>query len=227
MMLALGGWHMRTASLLLLAFCLPLAAVSATAQQTLYENGPIDGQTLAWTINFGFEIDDSFYIASSSAQVNGVAFGAWLFPGDTLESVEVSITSQPAFGTTYFDGVVNFAQSGCVLNSGNFDVCTETGSFSPVTLSNGTYYLNLQNAVTAEGNMVYWDQNNGVGCHSEGCPSLAFPDFFESIPSESFTMLGSNTSTGTTPEPGSIALFASGVLGLGTVLRRKLRNPNR
>ncbi len=214
---------MRTASLLLLAFCLPLTAVSAAAQQTLYENGPINGDVNAWTINFGFEIDDSFYIASSSAQVNGVAFGAWLFPGDTLESVEVSLTSQPGGGTSYFDSIVNFTQSGCVLNSGNFDVCTETGSFSPVTLSNGTYYLNLQNAVTAEGNMVYWDQNNGVGCHSEGCPSLAFPDFFESIPSESFTMLGSNTSTGTSPEPGSIALFASGVLGLGSVAHRKLR----
>lgn len=166
---------MRTASLLLLAFCLPLAAVSATAQQTLYENGPIDGQTLAWTINFGFEIDDSFYIASSSAQVNGIAFGAWLFPGDTLESVEVSITSQPAFGTTYFDGIVNFTASGCVLNSGDFDVCTETGHFAPVTLNNGTYYLNLFNAQSAGNNPVYWDQNNGVGCHSEGCPSLRSP----------------------------------------------------
>ena len=186
------------------------------------ENGPIDGQTLAWTINNGFEVDDSFYIANSSAQVNGIAFGAWLFPGDTLESVEVSITSQPAAGTTYFDSIVNFTASGCFSNS-SFDVCTETGNFSPVTLSNGTYYLNLLNAVTAGGNPVYWDQNNGVGCHSEGCPSLAFPDFFESIPSESFSILGSGGGTGTTPEPGSMALFASGVLGLGSVLRRKLR----
>ena len=213
---------MRTASLLLLVLCLPLTAVSAAAQ-VLYENGPIDGQTLGWTINFGFEIDDTFYIANSSSQVNGIAFGAWLFPGDTLESVEVSITSDIGGGTTYFDSVVDFTQSGCFLNSANYDVCTETGHFSPVTLSNGTYYLNLFNAQTAENNYVFWDQNNGVGCHSEGCPSMAYPDFFESIPSESFSILGSNTTTGTTPEPGSLALFASGVLGLGSVLRRKLR----
>lgn len=214
---------MRAASLLL-AVCLSLSAVSAKAQ-VLYENGPIDGQTLAWTINFGFEVNDSFYIANSSSQVNGVSFGAWLMAGDTLQSVEVSITSQPEDGgTTYFDGVVNFAQSGCALNGAGFDVCTETGHFAPVTLLNGTYYLNLFNGQTAENNPVYWDQNNGVGCHSEGCPSLAFPDFFETIPSESFSILGGNGTTGTTPEPGSIALFASGVLGLGTVLRRKLRS---
>ena len=49
------------------------------------------------------------------------------------------------------------------------------------------------------------------------------------IPSESFTVLGTNTSTtttttttGTVPEPSSIMLFGSGILGLAGVLRRKL-----
>ncbi len=36
-------------------------------------------------------------------------------------------------------------QCGCVLNSDNFDVCTETAHFHPVTLNNGTYYLNRFN----------------------------------------------------------------------------------
>jgi hypothetical protein len=103
---------MGTASLLLLVLCLPLAALPSAAQ-VLYENAPIDGQTPGWTINFGFEVDDSFYIANSSSQVNGIAFGAWLSPGDTLESVEVSITSDIGGGTSYFDSVVDFAQSGC------------------------------------------------------------------------------------------------------------------
>jgi hypothetical protein len=49
------------------------------------------------------------------------------------------------------------------------------------------------------------------------------------IPSESFTVLGtqsttttSTTTTGTTPEPSSILLLGSGILGLAGVLRRKL-----
>lgn len=210
---------MRIARLALLAICLLLSSLFAVAD-TLYENGPINGQTNAWTINFGFEVDDSFFIASPNAQVTGISFGAWLTPGDVLQTVEVSITSQPGFGTTYFEGIVNFAQSGCFLNSYSYDVCTETGNFGPVNLTGGTYYLNLFNAVSAEGNFVYWDENSGAGCHSEGCPSTAFPDFFETIPSEAFTILG-NSGSGTVPEPASLALFASGLIGARLWGRRK------
>ena len=38
------------------------------------------------------------------------------------------------------------------------------------------------------------------------------------VPSEAFTILGG----GTTPEPGSIMLFGSGILGTAGVLRRRL-----
>ena len=45
------------------------------------------------------------------------------------------------------------------------------------------------------------------------------------ITAESFTILGStgstSTTTGTTPEPGTLMLFGSGALGLLGVLRRK------
>src|SRR5579863_7474106 len=100
---------MRIASLSLLALC--LAVVPATAQ-VLVNNGPINGTTDAWTINFGFIVSDSFSLGSAST-VTGLAFGAWVFPGDTLQSAEVSITSSEFGGTTYFDNVVNFTQSGC------------------------------------------------------------------------------------------------------------------
>lgn len=211
---------MRITRLTLLAACLMLSPLFAIAG-TVYENGPINGETNAWTINLGFEIDDSFFIATPNAQVTGISFGAWLRPGDVLQTVEVSITSQPGYGTTYFDGIVNFTQSGCFLNSYSYDVCTETGNFGPVSLTGGTYYLNLFNAVSAEGNPVYWDENSGAGCHSEGCPSTAYPDFFETIPSEAFTVLG-DSGSGTVPEPASLGLFASGVVGVGMLCRRKL-----
>jgi PEP-CTERM motif len=203
---------LRTASLYLLTIC--LFALPAPAQNDLYNNGPTNGTNDAWTINFGFEISDTFTLTSNST-VNGLNFAAWLTPGDTLESVEVAITSSELGGTTYFDQQVNFAQSGCSGNQYGFNVCNELGSFSGVALNAGTYWLNLQNAVVNTGDPVYWDENDG--------PSLASNDSVGTLGSESFTVLGSSGSgTGTTPEPGSILLFGTGVLGIGAIVRRRL-----
>jgi hypothetical protein len=201
---------------------LPLALTLASPAQTLYENGPINGEVDAWTINFGFEIGDSFTISGGNSTVGGLSFGAWLTPGDTLESAEVSITENPLGGTVYFDQVVNFTQSGCFLNNYAYDVCTERGTFNGPALNNGTYWVNLQNAVTTDGDPVYWDENSGVGCHSPGCPSEGNLGGFEgSIPSEAFTILGT-AGTGSTPEPGSLLLFASGLVSTAAFLRRRL-----
>ncbi|MGA2371130.1 MAG: PEP-CTERM sorting domain-containing protein [Candidatus Korobacteraceae bacterium] len=197
--------------------CIPAAA------QTLYENGPINGNTDAWTINLGFVMSDSFTISTGNSTITGMSFGAWLGPGDILDSVEISLTSQANGGTLYFDGIVSMTQSGCVLNRYDYDVCTETGIFNGPTLNNGTYWVNLQNAVDNEGQPVYWDENSGIGCHSPGCPSEA-GNGVGSDPSEAFSILGtaSTTTTGSVPEPTSLALFASGVVGAAALLRRKL-----
>ena len=92
----------------------------------LYDNGPINGTVDAWTINFGFATSDSFPVSPQNT-VNGMSFAAWLFPGDVLESVEISITSSEFGGTTYFDQVVNSPQSSCNTNQLGFTVCTESG----------------------------------------------------------------------------------------------------
>ena len=209
-------------SLALLLAIATLLAVPATAQ-IVYENGPINGNTDAWTINFGFVVADSFTISTGPTAVSGLSFGVWLSPGDTLQSVEVQLTSGQLGGTIFFQGQVPLTQSGCILNSYSFDVCTETGSFTPTMFNNGMYWMDLQNAIDTQGNPVFWDENSGVGCHSTGCPSEAGENF-ESIPSEAFSMLGTSSSSTSTsvPEPGSLLLFASGVLGLGGLLRRKL-----
>lgn len=199
---------LRVVWLSLPALC--LAAISAVAQTDLYDNGPINGTVDAWTINAGFAVSDSFTLSSNS-QVDGLSFGAWMFPGDVLMSAEVSITSSEFGGTSYFDQNVNFIPSGCVTNQLGYNVCTETGSLGPVNLSAGTYWLTLDNACCTD-DPLYWDENSG--------PSSASENTVGTIPSESFTLYG-GTTTGTTPEPSSIILFASGVLGLAAMLRRK------
>ena len=152
----------------------------------IYDNGPINGTTSAWSISFGDVVSDSFTVANSS--ITGIRFGAWLIPGDVLESAEISITSEPNGGTSYFDQTVSFTQSRCVSNQYGSNVCTETStSFNGPTLPAGTYWVNLQNAQVNTGDPVGWDENSG--------PSQAYDSSVGTIPSESFSMLGSASPT--------------------------------
>ncbi len=194
-----------------------IAATSAVAQNDVYDNGPTDGQDWAYVINFGFVTSDSFTynnpnncgFGGQPCPINGLVFAAWLFPGDVLQSVEVSITSSEFGGTTYFDQTVSFTQSGCFSNDMSFNVCAESGSFPGVYLSSGTYWLNLQNAQVNNGDPAYWDQNAG--------PSLASNNSIGTIPSESFTILGATTSSCveciSTPEPSGLGWVVSCLLG--------------
>lgn len=199
-------------SLSLLALC--LAVVPAVAQTDLYDNGPTNGTTDGWDISDGFVVSDSFAVGSPST-LTGLTFSVWLFPGDVIQGVSVEITSSEFGGTVYANESINLTASGCVNNQFGFNVCTESGSFGTgVSLGGGTYWLTLANAVIPD-DPVYWDENSG--------PSSASENEVGTIPSESFTLLGTNTTTtgGTTPEPSSILLFGSGILGLAG-LRRKL-----
>ena len=79
------------------------AARSRTGQPlpqdgVIYENGPVNGTTDAWTINFGYIVSDSF-VPSNGGQVSGFDFGVWELPGDKLSSLQWSITSAPNGGT--------------------------------------------------------------------------------------------------------------------------------
>ena len=160
-------------------------------QNEIYDNGPINGTTDAWTINYGFVVSDSFTVPIDGATVTGLTFGAWTYAGDVAQGVEISITSSEFGGTTYFDGGVSLTQSNCSGNQYGYNVCTETSaSFNGPTLSNGTYWVNLQNAVVNDGDPLYWDENSGVGCTSSGCPSLAEQPGTGTIPSEAFTVIG-------------------------------------
>jgi PEP-CTERM motif len=213
---------MKTRIALLTILCLALAAIPALAQNWTYDNGPINGTTEAWTINFGYIVSDTFVAVGSV--VNGFSFGTFQFPGDVMLSVDWSITSGENGGTVYGSGTASGAnltdkyvsenQFGYYINE-----ITVTGLNADVH-SGTTYWLNLQNAVIQSGDPAFWDQNSGVGCMSNGCPSQASESSIGTIPSESFTITGS--SGGTTPEPGSFLLLASGVIALAGALRRQL-----
>ena len=166
-----------------------------------YENGPINGTTDAWTINFGYVASNSFLVnTSQGAQVYGFDFGAWEYPGDKLKSVDWSITSSPNGGTVYGSGTAsgaNLSDQFVSTSQYGYDIDKISVSGLYVSLANGGYYLNLQNASVPSGDPVYWDENSGAGCESPGCPSQAYESSVGTIPSESFDITGSGgTSNG-------------------------------
>jgi PEP-CTERM motif len=219
---------LRIASLTIL--CLALAALAGA--QVLYDDGPINGTEDAWTINFGYAVGDTF-ILSSNSTVGGFNFGVWEYPGDTLTSVQWSVTKYFDSGTVYGSGVASgnsLTDQFLSTNQYGYNIDKVTVTNLNVPLSAGpTYWLNLQNATVPSGDPVFWDENDGVGCKGDdgkggGCPSEA--DWTSCIksggplcPPESFDVNG--TGGGSTPEPGSFILFGSGILGLAGWLRRE------
>jgi hypothetical protein len=191
----------------LFVLCLALAVIPASAQ-VIYDNGPANGSVDAWTINFGYVVSDTFTVDASAVQ--GFDFTVWAYPGDTALTVDWSITSAEFGGTTYGSGTASLSSSFITSNQYGYDVDKLSASGLNVVLGGGTYWLNLQNATTSFGDPLFWDENSG--------PSSASESAVGTIASEAFDIRG----TGTIPEPSSIMLFGSGILGLAGVLRRKL-----
>jgi PEP-CTERM motif len=183
--------------------------------QVIYENGPVNGTTDAWTINFGYVVSDSF-VLNGGGTVTGFDIWVWEFPGDVMQSVDWSITSGPNSGTVYGSGTVGVTDTFISTNQFGYNIDEISASGLNVSAS-GSAWLNLYNAVVPSGDPVYWDENSGAGCKSYGCPSSASESALGTIASEAFTI-----GNGSVPEPGSIVLLGSGVLGLAGLLRRRL-----
>jgi PEP-CTERM motif len=226
--------QIRIASFSLIAlFSLALAIIPASAQVTLYDNGPING-----TVN-GWEIPETspgnVQLAGSATynigQVKGtISVGVWESPGDTLTSLGWAFTSLPTGGTVFASGTAsgaNLTDTFVSMNEYGYDIDKVTLSDLNLSLDAGTYWLSLNNAQTPSGDPVFWDENSGAGCGGDdgnggGCPSQAYDSEVGTIPSEAFTIQGSDGGgSGSAPEPNSLALFGSGVLGIGGLLRRR------
>ena len=83
----------------------------------------------------------------------------------------------------------------CFTNGYGYNVCeVSVGLFFEFA---GNAWLTLQNAQSFSGQPVYWDQNSGVGCTSQGCPSRALEKTLTEytpasalVPSEAFCVYG-------------------------------------
>jgi len=215
---------LRIASLTIL--CLVLAAIPSVAQNWSYDNGPINGTTDAWAINFGYIVSDTFLTYAFQPYVTGFQFGVWEFPGDSLLSVDYSITdsenapcpSESCLGNGTVAGK-NLTDTFISSNQFGYNLDVASALIPGIQVPEGvTLWLNLQNAVVPSGDPVYWDENSGVGCGGAMCPSSASESAVGTIPSEAFTVTGYYIYP--FPEPSIIVMF--GILGMAGVLRRKL-----
>jgi hypothetical protein len=205
--------------LTLLALLTSMLAVPALADSILYNNGaPCPGGCIdAWPISTPFAVTDSFTLVGN-ATLTGVDFAVWVYPTDTPRSVDWELGNS-AFGGNIGVGTdSNVGVTTLGLNEYGFELDEVSLSLPAIQLGAGTYWLTLQNASVGNPDPVWWDENSGSDCTSPGCPSQAYSNEVGSIPSESFDIRGNYNST--TPEPGSVILFSSGVLALGGVVRR-------
>jgi len=204
---------MRTASFSLLTILCLMLAVDPAMADTLYDNGPYNGTTDAWAIDYGSAVSDSFTVLFDS-EITGFHMVYWTAAGNVLTSVDM------AFGATSFGGFYNAygVSNNTFLTTNQFGFALYQADLLFISYLpwSDRGYVSLQNACTIGGCSdgefpIYWDENSGR--------SLAFENTLGSIPSEAFTLTGFVEMT---PEPSSILLFGSGILGLAGVLRWRL-----
>jgi hypothetical protein len=223
---------MRTISLSLLTIlCLALTGFA----QTIYNDGAIDGNDNAFFItgpNFpniagSFQDISNGFIAAASASPDQIEFGEWLASGLTPSSISYELGTS-AFGADLGSETVALAwwNSRFLFTNGfGYDIYDVEFPISGWTMTAGNeYWLSLSNATDANNSGTEaWDiPNGGLGGPATCNIRQSGTNFGDcGLGGESFTVISYDSWY--TPEPSSILLFGSGVLGLAGVLRRKLK----
>jgi hypothetical protein len=191
--------------------------IPAQADTVLYSDGPINGTINAELINAGKETSDSFTLTSGSTLTGVQDIGLWTVAGDAPVTVVWDIGTVP-FGSTDGTGTATLTNNSTSIpgsgDGGVFTVWSSSFSLPSITLGSGTYYLTLEQGVTANSMNLGWDINNG--------PSSASHTGSGSVPAESFEIVGNVVAA--VPEPRMNVVLSAllvGLLALARLRRRK------
>jgi hypothetical protein len=222
---------MRTISLSLLTIlCLALTGFA----QAIYNDGGIDGHDNAFFIsgpnylsfNENFQDISNGFIAANSGTPSTLEFGEWIVGGLWPSSISYELGTT-AFGTDLGSGTVaQFDRNNHFLFSNSFgwDVYDVTIPVTSAFMTAGNeYWVTLSNATDSNNSGTEaWDLPNGGSGGPATCNYRQNGTTYGDCGSggESFTL--TTYDSWYTPEPSSIILFGSGILGLAGILRRKL-----
>lgn len=211
-----------TMKLHLIALFALCVGMNSIAMADAYNNGQILGTGQAFFVD-RFTVTDSFQ--PHAGNLTSFSFGAWTTAGTTPSAVDWTIGILPfgdelGSGTALAGANLSYqmvCRAGESFNAGicgaglGYDVYAVTVSLGQniTTVPGHTYWLTLTHAVDQLGGMEGWDVNWG--------PSEAWMySKWDPIPSESFAINPSAV-----PEPGTLALFASAMLGMAAKWRAR------
>ena len=212
---------MKLSKLLAITLSSLFISCSASADPIVFQNGDLNGTNTGAQISPPQEVSDSFTLDNQTA-LTGVILGLWT----SYEGSPVTLTwsiGKSAFATDVATGEATLSNT-LVYSYPDGDSKVYQSSFDlNVTLGPGDFWLTLSNATSTDlaDGWVGWDINNGTstGLYRNNIDS---GDAF----SEYFALTGTAVSgpvTSPVPEPASLAIFATGLMGLVMLRRRQNR----